>query len=177
VKPVAATADGPTVLRRLRSEEAGFGLIELVLAMVLLSIAMLALMAAFSSGAVTLRRASRIATATALGERQMELYRGLRYSAIGLATTDGVDSPYTENQPEGTIDLTSCTDATKAECKPIQTVTGADGRTYRIDSYVVTVPFSGTHDYKLVRVIVRDSTALERTLVRQESTFDESTGS
>ena len=82
---MAAPADGPRVLTRLRKDESGFGLVELTFSMVLLSISLLALVAAFSSGAVTLKRAARVATATALGERQMELYRGLKYAAIGLA--------------------------------------------------------------------------------------------
>jgi type II secretory pathway pseudopilin PulG len=177
---MTATADGPDVLTRLRTEEGGFGLVELVFSMVLLNISLLALVAAFSSGAVTLKRAGRVATATALAQRQMELYRGLRYNTLGLqaalVTAANADGLYAASLPAGTVDTTSCTDATKNECEPIQTVDGPDGQSYRIDSYVMTVPVSGTYTYKLVRVIVRDGEAPGGALVQQESTFDESTG-
>ena len=45
-------------------EEGGFGLIELLIAIVMLNIGILAIVAAFNSGAVALRRASHIQSAT-----------------------------------------------------------------------------------------------------------------
>ena len=63
------------LLQRLRSEE-GFGLIELLISMVVLNVGILALMAAFNSGALALRRASELSTAAAIADMQMELYRG-----------------------------------------------------------------------------------------------------
>jgi type II secretory pathway pseudopilin PulG len=170
------------VLTRLRSEEQGFGLIELIMAILILNIGLLALVAAFNSGSVALKRASQVSTATVLADRQLELYRGVRFTGIGLegglVTTANGDSLYAGGWPTGTADTTSCTDATKPECKPMQTVVGPDGRTYRVDSYVVSNPVSGgTRPVKTVRVIVRDGTTLSQTLVRAESTFDETTGS
>ena len=77
-------------------EEGGFGLIELVIAMFMLNIGILALVAAFNSGAVALRRASHISTAASLADTQMELYRALTYAQIGLDTTSlgGTDNTY-----------------------------------------------------------------------------------
>jgi Tfp pilus assembly protein PilV len=174
---MTGTADGVTVPRRLRSDESGFGLIELVLAMVLLSIAVLALIAAFSSGALTLQRAGRVATATALGEGQMERYRALRYDAIGLVAPASPDTVYTSNQPvTGTLHTIACAAPAPPECQASQTVTGPDGRSYRIDSYVMRVAVSGTHDYKRIRVIVRDAAEPARAFFQTESTFDQSTG-
>lgn len=168
------------LLTRVRSDEHGLGLVELIVALVILNIGLLALVAAYSSGAAALRRGGQVATATALGERQLELYRGLRYSAIGLESglvaTANADAQYAASWPSGTADTTSCTDATRPECRPMQSVTGPDGRSYRIDSYVVRVAYSGTHTYKRVRVIVRDGASLATVLARHESTFDESTG-
>src|SRR5215210_5192178 len=69
---------------RLRTDESGFGLIELVIAMVILSVGVLALASAFTSGSVALRRASRTATATAIADAQLERYRAIRYCAIYL---------------------------------------------------------------------------------------------
>lgn len=171
------------MLKRLRTDERGFGLLELVLAMTILNIALLALVAAFNSGAIALKRASQVSTATVLADRQMELYRALKYSKIGLVsslvTTANADTRYNASWPFGApvTDL-SCTDPTKPECQPIQTVTGPDGRSYRIDTYIVLTDFSdpAMRAVKLVRVFVRDSADLDRALVRQDSTFDESLG-
>jgi type II secretory pathway pseudopilin PulG len=169
------------VLRRLRTREDGFGLLELIISMLILNIGLLALVAAFNSGSIALKRAGQVSTATALAERQMELYRGIKYDVIGLqsslVTTANADSLYAANWPTGTPDTTSCTDATKNECKPMQIVTGPDGRSYRVDSYVVAVAASGTHNIKQVRVLVRDGAVPATVLVRAESTFDVSTGS
>ena len=67
-------------------EEAGFGLIELLIAMVVLQVALLALVGTFSAGSVALGRASKINTAATLADQQMELYRAMPYDAIGLDT-------------------------------------------------------------------------------------------
>jgi prepilin-type N-terminal cleavage/methylation domain-containing protein len=167
------------VLTRLRRDERGFGLLELLMAMTMLAVGLLAVIAAFSSGAFALKRASQTATASALGDKQMELYRAIRYDAItlepGLVTTAGGDALYAANGPSGTVDAT-CADAAKTECKPMQTVTGPDKRTYRIDTYVVRTSLTNTREFKTVRVIVRDGDNLSRTLVREESTFDLATG-
>src|SRR6266487_6368782 len=76
-------ADRKNVRVRLRSER-GFGLIELLMAMVMLNVGILAIVAAFSSGTVALNRASKISTASALADSQMELYRAITYNSIGL---------------------------------------------------------------------------------------------
>ena len=70
---------------RAQSEE-GFGLIELLIAMVILQIALLAIVGAFGAGSAALGRAAKITTASALADQQMELYRAMPYDAIGLDT-------------------------------------------------------------------------------------------
>lgn len=79
---------------RPESNEAGFGLIELLIAMVVLNVGLLAIVAAFSSGAVGINRAGKIATASALADAQMEQYRTMPYYEIGLDTSAVVDSTY-----------------------------------------------------------------------------------
>jgi type II secretory pathway pseudopilin PulG len=74
-----------TDAQQITSEE-GFGLIELMMAMVILQIALLALVGAFGSGSAALGRASRANNAQALANQQMELYRSMTYDAIGLDT-------------------------------------------------------------------------------------------
>lgn len=66
--------------------EEGFGLIELIIAMVVLQVALLAILGAFGAGSVALGRASRVNTAAAMADQQMELYRAMPYDAIGLDT-------------------------------------------------------------------------------------------
>jgi len=70
---------------RLDNED-GFGVIELLIAMVVLQIALLAIIGAFGAGAAALGRASRLNTASVLADQQMELYRAMPYDAIGLDT-------------------------------------------------------------------------------------------
>src|ERR1051326_4537707 len=72
--------------------EAGFGLIELLISMVILQIALLAIVGAFGAGSVALGRASKLSTATALADQQMELYRAMPYDAIGLDTANAPTS-------------------------------------------------------------------------------------
>jgi Tfp pilus assembly protein PilV len=72
-------------LKELRAEE-GFGLVELLISMVILQVALLAIVGAFGAGSVALGRASRVNTAAALADQQMELYRAMPYDAIGLDT-------------------------------------------------------------------------------------------
>src|SRR3954447_19635127 len=88
-------ADRENVRVRLRSD-AGFGLIELLMAMVMLNIGILAIVAAFNSGMFALNRASKLSTASALADSQMELYRAITYSSIALDSTTlaSVDNTY-----------------------------------------------------------------------------------
>ena len=91
------SADAPVVIARLRSEE-GFGLIELVISMVMLNVGILAIVTAFNSGAVALKQASEVSSASVLADKQMELYRALKYAEIALdstsVTTANTDTTY-----------------------------------------------------------------------------------
>jgi Tfp pilus assembly protein PilV len=85
VKAALRPADSETMSGHV-SDEAGFGLVELLIAMVILQIALLALVGAFSAGSVALGRASHVSTGIELANQQMELYRSMPYDAIGLDT-------------------------------------------------------------------------------------------
>jgi type II secretory pathway pseudopilin PulG len=78
-------------VQRLREND-GFGLIELVIAIVILQVALLALIGAFGAGSAALGRASQQNTAAALVDQQMELYRAMPYDAIGLDTASAPTS-------------------------------------------------------------------------------------
>ena len=171
---------------RLRSE-AGFGLIELLMAMVILNIGILAIVAAFSSSQLALTRASKISTASALADSQMELFRAIKYDAIALDSTTlgSVDNTYKcdvalgascPNVTSGEV-TTTCGSPLPNYCNPSRSVTGADRKNYRVDTYITTTTPTNGRSVKLVTVVVRDSRNLSgRPLARVGSTFDQSTG-
>ena len=165
------------VYKRLR-QEAGFGLIELLMAMVILNIGILVVVAAFNSGIVTLRRSGMISNASVLADKQMELYRSLTYGAIALDPTSipgttpyTSDSAYTASQV-----TTSCTTPLPAQCNASQSTTGPDHHPYRIDTYIVDVhPPGASRLVRKVTVVVRDGRNTSKVLARSTSTFDCST--
>jgi prepilin-type N-terminal cleavage/methylation domain-containing protein len=180
------------MLARLRRDESGFGLVELLMAMTVLSVGILATVAAFTSGAFALQRAGKLSTASAIADAQMERYRAIRYDAIALtqASIDAAPADYTTDaafpsDPATRVVVATCATApSQAEaCTASRATTGPDGRPYRVDTYItlgVQVPDTGTsgtaRQVKLVTVVVRDVRDGLRALIRQQSTFDRSTG-
>jgi type II secretory pathway pseudopilin PulG len=171
------------VRKRLRAGEEGFGLIELLIAMIILNIGMLAIIASFQAGIITLGRASRVTTASVLGDQQMELYRAITYDSIRLGSaTIPSSAPYTTD-PAYTCSGCS-TEITGTcsgppypdECNASRTATGADNKSYRIDTYIVQTTPSGGRPVKTVTIVVRDGSNTSRLYVRQASSFDQSTG-
>jgi type II secretory pathway pseudopilin PulG len=172
---------------RLRSEQ-GFGLIELLMAMVMLNIGILAVVAAFNSGIFALNRASRVTTASALADQQMERFRALTYPAIALDTSSlsGVDNTYKcdsalgvscPNTTSGEISTACSGSPLPNECVPSRSVIGADRKNYRVDTYITSGTPTGGRALKVVTVVVRDGSKLSaRPLYRAASTFDQSTG-
>jgi prepilin-type N-terminal cleavage/methylation domain-containing protein len=134
------------VLRVRIQDEDGFGLVELLIALTILVVGIMAIVAGFSSGIVALQRSSQVSTAGVLADQQMESYRRVRFSAIALDTTlfAGVDSTYTNdpaNPPPSPGTITGACAGTPTTpdyyyCNPSRTTTGPDGRSYRIDSFV-----------------------------------------
>jgi prepilin-type N-terminal cleavage/methylation domain-containing protein len=176
-------------MRTRARAEAGFGLVELLIAMTVLAVALLALVAAFSSGALTLQRASQTSTASALANQQMELYRGLKYCSIRLddgslpgPTLYASDAAYSASQ---VLDTATCGGSTPTctavawpdPCDASQDVTGPDNRPYRVDTYIVPETPTGGRELKKVTVVVRDSESLTVAgLVRTSSKFDQISG-
>jgi len=170
------------VVRRLGRDASGFGLVELLIALMILNIGIFATVAAFNSGIVALRRANKISTATVLADKQMELYRALVYDKIGVvAPASPCDTTYCgDNLYSGSVTVASCASGNPPEaCQPMNTVTGPDGNPYRVDTYIhLRSETSGSFPgraVKVVGIVVRDGQTL-RTLMRTESTFDKATG-
>jgi Tfp pilus assembly protein PilV len=178
--------------------EDGFGLIELVMAIVMLNIGILAIVASFNSGAVALRRASHVSSASAIADQQMESYRALLYSQIGFDTSQmsGLDNTYKCDSVLGTScpnTVTSCATATCADgtvptltcgsanhCLPRRTAAGStspDGYSYRIDSYIFFTTQTSGRQLKQITVVVRDGNTPSKTLARLTSTFDKTVSS
>ena len=167
---------------RLRAE-AGMGLVELLIAMTVLAVALLALVAAFSSGALTLQRAGQTSTAAALANQQMELYRGLKYDSIRLdaGSIPAVGDVYRSDTAYALTQVTTPACAgPPVECDASRPVTGPDNRSYRVDTYIVFETLTGPpagRELKKVTVVVRDAETLTtRGLVRTSSKFDRISG-
>jgi Tfp pilus assembly protein PilV len=114
-------------------KESGLGLIELLISLLVLNLGIFATMGAFTSGAVAIRNASRVSTASALADKKIEAFRDMAYSnpsfAVGTATA---------NQ------------------------TGADGLTYSVTtaitsgSQLTTGTYQGSTAVKVVTLTIRD---------------------
>ena len=165
--------------KRLRADQDGFGLIELLIAMVILNVGLLAIIASFQAGIVTLSRASRVTTAAVLADQQMELYRAITYDSIRLASaTIPGTAPYTTDSAYSASQITgTCTGPPYPdECNASRSATGADNKSYRVDTYIVQTTPTGGRPVKQVTIVVRDGGNLGRVYVRQASSFDQSTG-
>src|SRR5581483_9959849 len=142
--------------------------------MTILQIALLALVSVFSSGAVAMGRASRLGVASGIADRAMEQYHALISGQIGLntgGTTDAGDSVCTGHSGTcGDIAVSGCSSnpvtvvgiGTNAPnpCAMIQNVTGPDGKSYRVDTYIqnYTAP---TPSYGSARVLARESSSFD----------------
>jgi len=174
-------------------DESGFGMLELLMAMVMLNIGILAGVGACSSGNAALGRANRISPAGAIANKQMEVYRGLKYTNILFTTSEWnaaiADSTYTGDAvyqqnmanppaPKALVGTaTSCpTNVPTAACDPSYTVTGPDHRSYRVDTYLYYDTPSYGNQLKTISIVIRNPDDLARTLARVSSTFDPSTG-
>jgi Tfp pilus assembly protein PilV len=182
-------------VRRAR-EEAGFGLIELLMAMTMLNIGILALVATFNSGAVALSRASKQSNAATLADTQMELFRGMKYASIVQDTAEWnpavADSTWTadaayQNNMKAPIAAPKALVSTitggvcagtpvPIACDPSRVVTGADNRSYRVDTYLYYDQPTGGQQLKVITVVVRDAAETSKSLARLTSTFDAYTG-
>jgi Tfp pilus assembly protein PilV len=166
---------------------------ELLMALTLLNIGILAIVAAFQAGALTITRASRTATATAVADKQMELFRGIPYSCV-YENSPPSDATYTGDVAyDATFGITSGTGCTATPPSASATAAGADHHTYRTDTYVAWTCTSANptgsaaspscaagsgRPLKKVTVVVRDASGRNagRILVRESSTFDAAYG-
>ncbi len=143
----AVSPKRPLLDVRIRSER-GFGMIELLAAMSVMVIGLLAVFTMFQSGIVAVKRAGNQTTAAVLADSQMEKFRAIKYESIGLANAavDAADSVY-----KGDLAYTAAGSATttlvnavNASATSIQVASfasfpGTNGFRVKIDSEIVRV--------------------------------------
>jgi type II secretory pathway pseudopilin PulG len=151
------------IVRRLQArlrQEDGMGLIELLAALAMLTIAMTALLSAFTSSVVSLKRTGVEGTALTVADRQMETYRTLPFSCVklnsgtapsGCPTFSGYPNPYSADQTPSSTDT-------------------PDNRTYTVHTDVAFTD-SPTNNHEQVTVTVKDSAGSVR--ATQSSLFSQ----
>jgi len=169
-------------------------MIELLIAMAILSIAIGALMLSFASSAVSLRRAGQKGTALTLADTQMEWYRRLPFTGVRIDgslipaggsyvtahSADPTIPPSTGQALAGQNGDAPCSGG--AACDPEQPVTGPDQHSYLIQTYVdyvnndatlsIRTPACGL-TLKRVTIVVRDGTT-GTIMAREQSAFERS---
>lgn len=145
------------LVARLRREE-GIGLIELLIALLVLNIGIFATLAAFTSGAVALRRASHTSTAAAIADKYMESYRDSSYSSIPPTTCPTPSSSTSTVQGADSLNYTL-------------TVTASCG------SQLSTGTYQGSSAVKTVTLTVTGPGTSTSVLDTSSSTFSECTQS
>lgn len=147
------------LVAKLRGED-GLGLIELLIALLVLNIGIFATLGAFTSAATAINRASRVSTAAAISDKQMEAYRDMAFANIP-----------------------STCSPTPTSSNSTSSVTGADGRSYTLTiaatcaSQLSTGTYQGSSQVKQVTLTVKDPGDHNRVLVTSSSTFSRCTQS
>jgi Tfp pilus assembly protein PilV len=261
----AADTSAVPLLLRLRHarvlDQGGFGMVELLSAISVMVVGLLAVFTMFQSGIISIRNAGHQTTAAVLANSQMEKFRADEYETIGLANaavdaadsvykgdiaytvgggaTSSLASPMNATQTtmqvasgagfpstngfrvkveyeivrvtagaggstwtvtrgvDGTaavahnsgvptpivqrVDVNACGSAPCTTLVPTTSVTGADGRKYRMDVYATWSEVRNSsgatgRSVKLITIVVRDQASPYRVWARVASTFDLSTG-
>jgi type II secretory pathway pseudopilin PulG len=156
-------------MRRHARSEGGFLTVELVVAIVVITIALLALMGAYEQSFFSIHTAAKTSAAGQLAENQLELYASLPYSSVGLdsstlTTKKATDTNYSSDESalSGTgsdATITGC--GSSAQCSPVQTLTGSDGKSYKLETFIrllsnPNAPTGTTWNEKVVTLVVRD---------------------
>jgi Tfp pilus assembly protein PilV len=236
-------------------------MVELLAAMSVMVVGLLAVFTMFQSGIIALRNAGHGTTAAVIADTQMEKLRAVKYETIGLAdaavnsadsvykgdlaytvggaatsslaadmsasdttmqvasgaafpstngfrvkidyeivrvtagaggstwtVTRGVDGTAAATHTTGTptpivqrVDVNACGTSPCTTLVPTTSITGADGRQYRMDLYATWSEVRNTsgatgRSVKLITIVVRDQSSPFRVWARVASTFDQSTG-
>ena len=143
-------------------------IVELIAAVTVLSIAVLALSAVYEAAIFSVHSAGKRSSAAQLANDQLELYGALppsSFSLIGLDSTSLTsaqtsDAYYSSDEAAlagaaGT-DVTIASCGSSARCLPVQVKTGDDKHSYRVETFIRDVTLSGQTE-RIVSVVVRDN--------------------
>ena len=139
-------------------------LIELLVAMLVMTFGIMALVAAFTSGILALERGAKTSTAGALADKQMETYRQGTFALIPI----GVQTPVTTTGSHGGNYWLQATISWTCVVGPANTTTSPTPPTCSGSA--------ASRPVKLVSIDVRDTSSTGKLLVNESSTFDSSTG-
>ena len=170
-------------MRTRAQNEDGFLLIELIAATLVLSIGLLALIGAYSFGYFAIGSAGKTSAAGLLANNQLELYSALPYASIGLDATTltsvkATDATYSSDEsglPVSGTDVTISSCGASAQCSPVQTLTGPDHKTYKLETFIrlLANPNISTRSEKVVTVVVRNASASGSPVVlKMQTAFD-----
>jgi hypothetical protein len=149
--------------------------------MAVLLIGVLSVAALFSSGYASIRRASATTTASAVASSEMERLRAIRWEAIGLddpqvlaaAAPYNANSAYRSNAADR-VDVPACGGGADpcTNMVPTKVAPGADGKSYRVDTYATWQDVTDGRQVKLVTIVVRDGTDTNKVWAQIASSFD-----
>ena len=155
-------------MRSRAHNDDGFLLVELIASMLVITIALLALIGAYSLGYFAIASSAKTSAAGLLANNQIELYSSLPYTSVGLdatalASAKSADANYSADETalpggvSGDVTISSCGAA--ANCLPVQTLTGADHKSYKVETFIRDLannPSMTVRPERIVTVIVRN---------------------
>ena len=170
-------------MRKRACNENGFLMIELVAAMLILTVALLALIGAYSLGYFAIGASAKTSSAGLLANNQLELYATVPYASIGLdattlASTKSSDATYSTDLaalPVSGTDVSISGCGSSARCAPVQTLTGPDNKSYKVETFIrlLANPSITSRYEKVVTVVVRAaSVSGSPKVVTMQSAFD-----
>ena len=171
-------------MRKRAHDDDGFLLVELVASMLVITIALLALIGAYSLGYFAIGSSAKTSSAGLLANNQLELYESLPYASIGLDATTltsvkSTDATYSTDEaalPSGvTSDVTMTSCGSTAQCLPVQTLTGPDHKTYKLETFIrlLANPSISARSEKVVSIVVRNASVSGSPVVlKMQTAFD-----
>ena len=171
-------------MRSRAHSEDGFLMVELVAAVVIITVALLALIGAYSLGYFAINSSGQTTQAGLLANNQLELYAAIPYASIGLdattlASVKSSDTYYSTDEtalPGSGSDVTISSCGASAQCLPVQTITGGDHRTYKLETFIRMIAnpsVSGSsRTEKIITVLVRNMSAGGAKVVTMQTGFD-----
>lgn len=118
-----------TRLGTLVRREDGFGMLEVVIAMLVLNIGIFAVLSGFTSGYSAMKWSKQTTSGAVLVDQQMERMRALNFNSVCISTTS-TGTTYTGSAPEGTA-VPTCSTSDPAMVAVRNSATGPDGVGYR----------------------------------------------